>query len=75
MNINSNTDQKVIKLEIETKMTENNKTIYDLDDYSLQEVIKKLSVKEIFTIERIGKRFQFCVKEVLKQKVIHRMDF
>jgi hypothetical protein len=72
---NSSNDQKVTKLEIETKMTESNKTIYDLNIDCLQEVIKKLSIEETFKIERVDQRFQYWVKEVLKQKTVLRFSY
>jgi hypothetical protein len=72
---NSSNGQKVTKLEIETKMTESNKTIYDLNIDCLQEVIKKLSIEETFKIERVDQRFQYWVKEVLKQKTVLRFSY
>ncbi len=72
---NSGNDQKVTKLEIETKMTESNKTIYDLNIDCLQDVIEKLSIEEIFKIEKVDQRFEYRVKEVLKQKTVIRFSY
>jgi hypothetical protein len=47
-------------------------TINVLNNDCIQEIIKKLSINEILKLEKVNKRFQFCVKEVLKQqKVLH----
>ncbi len=54
--------------------SENKTTIYDLNNDCIQEIIKKLSLKEIFKIERVDKRFQLCVKEVLKQQKVIRLN-
>jgi hypothetical protein len=48
--------------------TKKKTTIYDLNIDCLKQVINKLSLKEVFGIERVDKRFQLCVKEVLKEQ-------
>ncbi len=52
------------------KMSENKTTINDLNDDCIQLIIKKLSIKEIFRIERVDKRFRYLAQEVLKQKKV-----
>jgi hypothetical protein len=52
------------------RLNENKPTIYDLNIDCLQEVIKKLSINEILRLEFVDKRFQYCVKEVLKQQKV-----
>jgi len=69
-NIMSKIMDRFKKLFNNLKISENKTTIYDLSNDCLKEVIKKLSINEIFKIERVDKRFQFCVKEVLKQQKV-----
>jgi hypothetical protein len=52
------------------RLNENKTTIHDLNIDCLQEVIKKLSINEILRLEFVDKRFQYCVKEVLKQQKV-----
>jgi hypothetical protein len=53
------------------KMSENKTTINDSNNDCIQEIINKLSISEILRIGIVDKRFEYCVKEVLKrQKVI-----
>jgi hypothetical protein len=54
------------------KLNENKTSIHDLNIDCLQEVIKKLKVKNILKLEKVDKKFQFCVKEVLKQQKVLR---
>jgi hypothetical protein len=49
------------------KMTQN-KTIYHLNNDCIQQIIKRLSINEILILEKVDKRFEYCVKEVLKQQ-------
>jgi hypothetical protein len=62
------------KLFYNLRISENKTTIYDLNNDCLKEVIKKLQINDIFRIERVDKRFQFCVKEVLKQQTVLRFN-
>jgi hypothetical protein len=48
-------------------MSKNKTTIYDLNNDCIQHIINKLSLKEIFKLEKVDKTFQFNVKEVLKR--------
>jgi hypothetical protein len=48
--------------------------INDLNIDCLKQIIKKLTIEQIFRIERVDKRFQYCVKEVLKQQKVIRFD-
>jgi hypothetical protein len=50
------------------KINEKKTTINDLSIDCLKQVINKLSIEEVLRIERVDKRFQYCVKEVLKQQ-------
>jgi hypothetical protein len=52
------------------KMSENKTTIYDLNDDCIQQIINKLSINEILKLEKVDKRFEFCVKQVLKQQKV-----
>jgi hypothetical protein len=45
--------------------------INDLNIDCLKQIIKKLTIEGILRIERVDKRFEYCVKEVLKQQKSH----
>jgi hypothetical protein len=75
----SKTNAKTLaKVDLETGLKARKESevssLMTIDSNTGQKVIKKLSVKEIFKIERVDKRFQFCVKEVLKQQKVIRCD-
>jgi hypothetical protein len=63
---------KLKKLINNLRLNENKSTINVLNDDCIQEIIKKLSINEIFGIEKVDKRFQFCVEEVLRQQTVLR---
>jgi hypothetical protein len=56
------------------KMSENKTTINDSNNDCIQEIINNLSINEILRIEIVDKRFEYCVKEVLKQQKVIRFD-
>jgi hypothetical protein len=64
--------ERIIKSLKNMKLNENKSTIHDLNIDCLQEVIKKLKVKNILKLEKVDKKFEFCVKEVLKQQKVLR---
>ncbi len=54
------------------KMSENKTTLYDLNNDCIQQIIRKLSLKDMFIAELFDKRFELCVEEVLKQRKVIR---
>ncbi len=55
-------------------MTENKTTIYDFNNDCIQQIINKLNINEILILEKVDKRFQYCVKEVLKHQKVLRFS-
>ncbi len=54
------------------KRSEQKLTIDVLNDDCIQTIIKNLPFNEMLSLEKVNKRFELCVKEVLKQqKVLH----
>jgi hypothetical protein len=51
-------------------VNQNKSTINVLNNDCIQQIIKKLSINEMLKLEKVDKRFQFCVKEVLKQQKV-----
>jgi hypothetical protein len=51
---------------------EQNLTIDVLNDDCIQKVIKNLPFNEILRLEKVNKRFELCVKEVLRQQKVLR---
>jgi hypothetical protein len=60
----SKSDKNVIK------KRKNKTTIYDLNNDCIQQIIKKLSINEIFVLEKVDKRFRYLAHEVLNKQTV-----
>ncbi len=58
------------KLVNKLRVNQNKSTINVLNNDCIQQIIKKLSINEMLKLEKVDKRFEFCVKEVLKQQKV-----
>jgi hypothetical protein len=52
------------------KKKKNKTTIYDLNNDCIQQIIKKLSINEIFVLEKVDKRFRYLAHEVLNKQTV-----
>jgi hypothetical protein len=59
---------KLRKLFNNLSINENKSTINVLNNDCIKEIIKKISIEEIFMLEKVDKRFELCVKEVFEQQ-------
>jgi len=52
------------------KIRKNKTTIYDLNNDCIQQIIKKLTIKEIFVLAKVDKRFRYLAQEVLNKQTV-----